>query len=59
VAAVKKILESQYGKTNNNAINGEIAVLAQKGLIISTTGNRGASGSYLINPDFENFDSRC
>ena len=58
VAAIKKILESEFGKTNNNSINNELTALAQKGLIINTSGVKSATGSYLINPDFDDFDTR-
>jgi len=58
VSAVKKILESDYGKTSNAKINVELATLAKKGLIMNTSGTKSASGSYVINPEFENFDTR-
>ena len=58
VSAVKKILDSEYGKKNNNLINSELISLARKGLIVNTSGTKSASGSYVINPEFENFDTR-
>ena len=30
----------------------------QKGQLLNTSGIRGSSGSFVVNPDFETFDSR-
>ncbi len=58
VTAIKKILDSEYGKNRNAAINNEIANLTLKRLLINTSGLKGSSGSFVINPDFDSFDSR-
>ena len=42
----------------NKLINNEIVKLQNFGKILNTSGLKGASGSYVINPDYENFDSR-
>ena len=44
-------------KTNKN-INLEIGKLVNTGKILNTSGSKGASGSFMINPYYENFDSR-
>ena len=42
----------------NKLINNEIVKLQNFGKILNTSGLKGASGSFVINPEYENFDSR-
>lgn len=62
VATIKKYLTDIFAKPatpkTNKSINQELAKLLQTGKILNTSGLKGASGSFVINPDFENFDSR-
>ena len=62
IQAIKKYLGDHFEKklvekTNKN-INLEISNLSKRGLIYNTSGKQGASGSFSINPQFEEFDSR-
>ena len=62
IQAIKKYLGETFekkanDKTNKN-INAEIANLVKRGQIFNTSGKNGASGSFTINPKFEDFDSR-
>ncbi len=63
VNVIKKYLSEVFGKTaspkNNKNINLELVKLSQTGKILNTSGKTGACGSFIINPDFENFDSRA
>jgi len=57
--SIKKHMATVYGKSNVKNINKGIVRLVEIGLLINTSPNcSGANGSFMINPDFENFDSR-
>ena len=43
---------------NNKNINAELVKLVLHGKLLNTSGKNGATGSFVINPEFENFDSR-
>ena len=62
VGVIKKYLVDMKFKTQNaktnKLINNEILKLQNFGKILNTSGLKGASGSFVINPEFENFDSR-
>ena len=63
VGVLKKYLATMFDKKlnekTNKQINNEIAKLVTYGKILNTSGLKGASGSFVINPDHENFDSRA
>ena len=63
VGVLKKYLVTMFDKKlnekTNKQINNEIAKLVTYGKILNTSGLKGASGSFVINPDHENFDSRA
>ncbi len=62
VGVIKKFLEHMFNKKmnekTNKQINLELVKLINLGKLLNTSGLKGASGSFLINPDFESFDSR-
>ena len=55
---LKDIFRKEINAHKNKLINSSIFDLTLNGKILNTSGLKGASGSYLINPDFANFDSR-
>ena len=62
VGVVKKFIKDMFKKEltdqRNKQINAVFVNLTQHGKILNTSGLKGASGSFMINPDFANFDSR-
>ena len=59
---IKRHIYQNFGKKScaqtNKAINKEILWCLDNGLVLNTSGIRGASGSFRINPHYKDFDSR-
>ena len=62
IQAIKKYLgesfEKKANEKTNKSINSEITNLTKRGFIYNTSGKSGASGSFSIDTQFEDFDSR-
>ena len=62
VGVIKKYLDEVFKRKitekSNKNINLELVKLIDAGKLLNTSGKRGASGSFIINPDFADFDSR-
>ena len=55
---IKDIFKKELSDQKNKQINAEFVKLTLNGKILNTSGLKGASGSFVINPDYANFDSR-
>ena len=62
VSAIKNHIFDKFGKKQtsqtNKAINKELIWCVERGLLVNTSGVKGASGSFRVNPHFKDFDSR-
>ena len=62
VSAIKNHIIKVYNKKQtgqtNKAINKELIWCFERGLLLNTSGLKGASGSFRVNPGFRDFDSR-